>query len=301
MIENYISNVNQHRKNVHHDVHQNDMLSYRHSIKHFPMLSAEEEFDLAKKWQDQKNEKAAHKLLQSHMRLVTKIAASYRGYGLPLQDLVSEGHVGMMQAIRKFDPDRGFRFSTYVSYWIHAAMKDYVIKTWSLVKMRTGAEHKKLFFGLRQMKRKHGHSDRHLSDESIDKIAAEMNVDRATVIHMDQRLSSQDYSLNAARSGEDEGEWQDWLADETETHDVQIAHHQEQKKRQALLDEAMEALSTRELEVFNNRRLKEPPETLEEISSRMNISRERVRQIEVAAFHKLQLEVQKKAKKMNMC
>jgi RNA polymerase sigma-32 factor len=300
MFENEISDISQH-KNLYHDINKNDLLSYVHSIKHFPMLSVEEEFDLARKWQDEKNEKAAHKLLQSHMRLVTKIASGYRGYGLPLQDLVSERHLGMMQAIRKFDPGRGFRFSTYASYWIHAAMKDYVIKTWSLVKMGTGAEHKKLFFGLRKMKRKHSQSDVHLSDESIDKIAAEMNVDRATVIHMDQRLSGQDYSLNAARAGEDTREWQDWLADEAETHDVQIAHHQEQKKRQALLDEAMEVLNARELEVLNHRRLKEPPETLEEISERMNISRERVRQIEVAAFHKLQHEVQKKAKKMNMC
>ena len=300
MFENEISDISQH-KNLYHDINKNDLLSYVHSIKHFPMLSVEEEFDLARKWQDEKNEKAAHKLLQSHMRLVTKIASGYRGYGLPLQDLVSEGHLGMMQAIRKFDPGRGFRFSTYASYWIHAAMKDYVIKIWSLVKMGTGAEHKKLFFGLRKMKRKHSQSDTHLSDESIDKIADEMNVDRATVIHMDQRLSGQDYSLNAARTGEDAGEWQDWLADEAETHDVQIAHHQEQKKRQALLDEAMEVLNARELEVLNHRRLKEPPETLEEISERMNISRERVRQIEVAAFHKLQHEVQKKAKKMNMC
>lgn len=279
---------------------ETDLSSYMRAINHFPMLDAEEELQLAKKWQEKHDEEAAHKLLQSHMRLVTKIASCYRGYGLCLYDLISEGHIGMMRAIRKFDPERGFRFSTYASYWIQAAIKDYIMNTWSLVKIGRGADQKKLFFGLRRMKRKYAGLETHLSEASIDKIAAEMQVNRAQVIYMDQRLTIQDYSLNAARSEEDEGEWQDWLPDVADPHDVQIARHQELRKRQALISEAMKTLSSREVEVLKCRRLKDPPETLEQISSRMTISRERVRQIEVKAFHKLQREVQKKAKKMKL-
>ena len=288
------------KNNFQFKTHENDLNFIMKSLKHVPLLTQEEEFLLVKKYQDENDEKAGHTLLNYHTRLVAKIAASYTGYNLSLHDLIAEGHIGMLQALHKFDSSRGFRFSTYATHWIHATIKDYVLKTWSLVKMGTGAKQKKLFFRLRQMKRKYAGHEIHLSDESVQKISEELDVNPDHVIKMDQRLSGQEFSLNQSRTSEDDGQWQDWLTDESTPHDVQLADLQEERKRKVLIDEAFEALNTRELEIINSRRLKEPPETLEEISSRLNISRERVRQIEIATFHKVQHRVQSRAREMNL-
>lgn len=227
----------------HFKTHENDLNFVMRSLKHAPLLSEEEEYLLVKKYQNENDEKAGHKLLNYHIRLVAKIASSYAGYNLSLHDLIAEGHIGMLQALRKFDPDRGFRFSTYATHWIHATIKEYVLKTWSLVKMGTGVKQKKLFFRLRQMKRKYADHEIHLSDESIQKIAQEMDVNPDHVIQMDQRLSGQEFSLNQSRTTDDEGQWQDWLTDESTPHDIQLADLQEENKRKVLIDEAFETLN----------------------------------------------------------
>ena len=266
----------------------------------FLNLEAEEEITLVKKWHKLKDEKSLQKLIQSHRALVLKIALSYRGYQLSHQDLVSEGYVGIMQAVNKFDPNRGIRFSTYASHWIHAAMKDYILKSCSLVKIGMGADYRKLFFGLRRAKEKYRLREAYLSSEDINKIASEMDVDPKAVIYMNQRLSAQDYSLNASRSEEDPGEWQDWLLDETDNQEESFAHQQEFEKRHTLLKDAFKTLEKREFDVFMARRLEEPPKTLEELSEVHKISRERIRQIEMKAFEKIQKDVHKSAKEIGI-
>ncbi len=274
--------------------------------KKFPILEADEEFKLAKRWHEEQHEESAHALLQSHLRLVAKMASGYRGYGLPIHDLLAEGNIGMMQALKKFDPGKGFRFSTYAMWWIDATIKDYILKSWSLVKMGTTASQKKLFFGLRALrsKLKEQHNDRslegNLSEELVQEISKKLNVSREDVVMMHERMQGQEFSLNAVVSEEAGGEWQDWLLDESDNQEITLAHQQEFEKRHDLLQKAFQVLAKRESDVFMARRLEEPPKTLEELSEMYQISRERVRQIEMKAFEKIQKEVHKSAEKLGI-
>ena len=262
---------------------------YLQEIRKFPMLEAAEEFMLAKRWREHGDVEAAHKLVTSHLRLVAKIARGYRGYGLPVSELISEGNVGMMQAVKRFDPDRGFRFATYAMWWIRASIQEYILHSWSLVKMGTTAAQKKLFFNLRKLKGQMQAIDEgSLSPENVKHIAETLSVPEADVISMDQRLSSPDHSLNAPLRSDSEGEWLDWLVDETENQEFQLAEEEEFNNRRRLLSRAMKGLNTRERHILTERRLREDPATLEELSQQYGISRERVRQIEVRAFEKLQ-------------
>jgi RNA polymerase sigma-32 factor len=265
---------------------------YLAKIKRFPILGADEEFMLAKRWQEHQDPKAAEKLIGSHLRLVAKIAGGYRGYGLPLGDLIAEGNVGLMQALRKFDPDKGFRFSTYAMWWIRANIQEYVLHSWSLVKIGTTAAQKKLFFNLRRLKGEmQGIDEPILSSKSIKDIAGELNVSEQEVIEMSKRMGSQDQSLNAPLKEEGNEEWQDWLVDDDSNHEAKIMDHDENKQKNALLETAMKSLNEREYRIIQERRLKEPPVTLEVLSESLGISRERVRQIEIRAFEKIQKAV----------
>ncbi|MDI9408019.1 MAG: RNA polymerase sigma factor RpoH [Candidatus Pacebacteria bacterium] len=264
---------------------------YLQEIRRFPMLSADEEYMLAKSFREHGDIEAAHKLVTSHLRLVAKIAMGYRGYGLPLSELVSEGNVGMMQAVKKFDPERGFRLATYAMWWIRASIQEYVLHSWSLVKIGTTAAQKKLFFNLRRLKgQMKAIEDGDLSAEQVNKIATELSVSEEEVISMNRRLAAPDRSLNAPlRNDEDGGvDWQELLVDESSNHEVRLGETQESDNRHRLLTSAMVHLNPREREILSARRLKEEPETLEALSMQFNISRERVRQIEVRAFEKLQ-------------
>ena len=262
---------------------------YLQEIRKYPMLGAEEEYMLAKRWQEREDSDAAKQLVTSHLRLVAKIAMGYRGYGLPLSELISEGNVGMMQAVKRFDPDRGFRLATYAMWWIRAAIQEYILHSWSLVKMGTTAAQKKLFFNLRKLKGQLQAIDEgDLSPEHVTKIATELNVPEADVVSMNRRLSAPDHSLNAPLRADSEGEWQDWLVDERETQETRLGDRQELGLRRDLLQKAMQGLNEREKNILIERRLKEDPTTLEELSQKYGISRERVRQIEVRAFEKLQ-------------
>ncbi|MBL29077.1 MAG: RNA polymerase sigma factor RpoH [Rhodospirillaceae bacterium] len=262
---------------------------YLSEIRRFPMLTPDEEFMLAKRWQEHQDSEAAHKLVTSHLRLVAKIAMGYRGYGLPIGELISEGNVGMMQAVKRFDPDRGFRLATYAMWWIRAAIQEYILHSWSLVKMGTTAAQKKLFFNLRRLKGQLQAIDEgDLSPENVSEIARRLSVPEEDVINMNRRLASQDHSLNAPLRAEGEGEWQDWLVDQSETQETLFAEHEELSQRRNQLQEAMKVLNDREQHILTERRLKEDPSTLEELSQEYGISRERVRQIEVRAFEKLQ-------------
>ena len=262
---------------------------YLSEIRKFPMLGKEEEFMLAKRWREHEDTEAAHKLVTSHLRLVAKIAMGYRGYGLPLNELISEGNVGMMQAVKRFDPDRGFRLATYAMWWIRAAIQEYILHSWSLVKIGTTAAQKKLFFNLRKLKGQLQAIDEgDMSPETVAKIATELDVPEADVISMNRRLASPDHSLNAPLRQDGEGEWQDWLVDERDDQETALADREELGKRRKLLTKAMGALSERDRRILIERRLREEPTTLEDLSQQYNISRERVRQIEMAAFCKLQ-------------
>src|SRR6202163_455878 len=262
---------------------------YLEEIRRFPMLEPQEEFMLAKRWREHGDLQAAHKLVTSHLRLVAKIAMGYRGYGLPLADLIAEGKVGMMQAVKRFDPDRGFRLSTYAMWWIRAAIQEYILHSWSLVKMGTTAAQKKLFFNLRKLKGQlQAVEDGDLSPENLRKIATELDVPEADVISMNRRLASPDHSLNAPLRSDSEGEWQDWLVDETDSQETKLGERQELGLRRDLLEKALTHLNERERHILGERRLKEAPTTLEDLSQQYGISRERVRQIEVRAFEKLQ-------------
>lgn len=266
--------------------------NYLQQIKKSPILTLDEEYQLAKRWREKEDPEAIEKLVTSHLRLVAKIASGYRGYGLPLNDLISEGSVGMMQAMKHFDPERGFRLSTYAMWWIRAAIQEYILHSWSLVKIGTTAAQKKLFFRLKREKRAVMEQQQaYLSEENVEEIAKNLGVRESDVWQMTQRLSAQDHSLNAPvrHSGEEgETEWVDWLEDEQENQETQLMEQDEIARHRALLEKALTILTPRERLILRERRLVDSPKTLETLSVELNISRERVRQIEVKAFGKLQ-------------
>jgi RNA polymerase sigma-32 factor len=277
-------------------VSESNLARYLQEIRKFPMLDPDEEFMLAKRWREHGDTEAAHKLVTSHLRLVAKIAMGYRGYGLPVSELISEGNVGMMQAVKRFEPDRGFRLATYAMWWIRAAIQEYILHSWSLVKMGTTAAQKKLFFNLRKLKGQlQAIEEGDMSPENVKKIATELNVTEDEVITMNRRLAAPDHSLNAPLKIDGDGEWQDWLVDETETQEIALAERQELTKRRNLLGQAMKGLNQRERHILTERRLKDEPTTLEDLSKEYGISRERVRQIEVRAFEKLQKAIRNAA------
>ena len=265
---------------------------YLHEIRQFPMLEQEEEYMLAKRWIEHQDVEAAHRLVTSHLRLVARIAMGYRGYGLPVNELISEGNVGMMQAVKRFDPERGFRLATYAMWWIRASIQEYILHSWSLVKIGTTAAQKKLFFNLRRLKhRLQAIDDGDLSPEHVTKIADELRVSENEVVQMNRRLGSPDRSLNAPMRVEGEGEWQDWLADESESQETLYGEREELDRRREMLAGAMDVLNDRERRILHERRLREDPATLEELSQEFGVSRERIRQIEMRAFEKLQRAV----------
>ena len=265
---------------------------YLQEIKKFPILTAEEEYMLAKRYKEHGDTEAAHKLVTSHLRLVAKIAMGYRGYGLPVTDLISEGNVGIMQAVKKFDPERGFRLATYAMWWIRAQIQEYVLHSWSLVKIGTTAAQKKLFFNLKKLKNQLSSIESgNLSPENAREIASRLNVKEAEVLDMDNRLFSGDQSLNVQVGKEGDTEWQDMLVDSNETQDNILANSNEFLFRKKIFEQALEVLSDREKEIITLRKLKDEPLKLEELSKKFNISRERVRQIEEKAFEKLQKQV----------
>jgi RNA polymerase sigma-32 factor len=268
---------------------EGNLSRYLQEIRKFPMLAPDEELALSKAWRDSEDMDSAHKLVTSHLRLVAKIAMGYRGYGLPVGELISEGNVGMMQAVKRFDPDRGFRLATYAMWWIRAAIQEYILHSWSLVKMGTTAAQKKLFFNLRRLKgQMQAIEDGDLKPEHVAKISHVLQVPEQDVISMNRRLAAPDHSLNAPVRADSEGEWQDWLVDEGQSQEAELADREEMSGRKALLSNALRTLNDRERHILIERRLKDNPTTLEELSQQYNISRERVRQIEVRAFEKLQ-------------
>jgi RNA polymerase sigma-32 factor len=266
---------------------------YLLEIHRFPLLSVEEEFALAHQWRDCQNVEAAHKLVTSHLRLVAKIAMRYRGYGLPVGELIGEGNVGMMQAVKRFDPDRGFRLATYAMWWIRAAIQEYILHSYSLVKMGTTAAQKRLFFNLRRLKSdRQVIADDDLTTDQVSKIATVLNVREKDVIEMNKRLAAPDYSMNAPIHSEGGIERQDLLVDDAVSQETDIANREELAGRRALLPKALEILNERERHILSERRLKEEPATLEELSRRYGVSRDRIRYIELRAFAKLQKELQ---------
>ena len=272
---------------------------YLQQIRQFPMLDAQEEYTLAKSWKEEGDREAAHKLVTSHLRLVAKIAMGYRGYGLPLSELISEGNVGMMQAVKKFDPDRGFRLATYAMWWIKASIQEYVLHSWSLVKIGTTVAQKKLFFNLKRLKGDlKAIDDGDLHPDDVREIANQLDVSEQEVINMNRRLAGHDHSLNAPMrmDGEESGEWQDILVDENQkSQEFVMAKNDEDSKRLALLNEALGTLNDRERAIFEERRLLDEPKTLDELSQKYEISRERIRQIENRALEKITLLIEKKA------
>jgi RNA polymerase sigma-32 factor len=275
---------------------EGNLSRYLQEIRKFPMLEADQEYMLAKRWQEHDDSDAAHQLVTSHLRLVAKIAMGYRGYGLPLSELISEGNVGMMQAVKRFDPERGFRLATYAMWWIRASIQEYILHSWSLVKMGTTAAQKKLFFNLRKLKGQiQAIEEGDLKPEQVTHIAEALNVPEQDVVNMNRRLSSPDHSLNAPLRIDGDGEWQDWLVDEEPDQETLLAEREELDKRRQLLVRAMESLNDREKHILTERRLQEDPTTLEELSQHYGISRERVRQIEVRAFEKLQKAIRNAA------
>jgi len=274
--------------------------AYLEQIKKFPMLGAEEEYTLAKNWRTNGNVKAAEKLVTSHLRLVAKIAMGYRGYGLPVNEMISEGNVGLMQAVKKFEPEKGFRLATYAMWWIRASIQEYVLRSWSLVKIGTTTAQKKLFFNLKKIKNQIApRSEGDLRPEHVNEIANKLDVGEHEVISMNRRLSGKEFSLNA-HVGEDGDEWQDWLVDKELDHDLKFAHQEEMGQRQSLLKDSIKILNDREREILNSRRLTDNPITLEDLSKKYQISRERVRQIENKAFEKLQKHMLISAKSKNL-
>ncbi|MDB5669204.1 MAG: rpoH [Alphaproteobacteria bacterium] len=263
---------------------------YLAEIKKFPILAPEEEYMLAKRWTEHQDTDAAAKLVNSHLRLVAKIAMGYRGYGLPVSELISEGNIGLMQGVKKFEPERGFRLATYAMWWIRASIQEFILRSWSLVKMGTTAAQKKLFFNLRRMKNQiEAFEDGDLKPEDVTKIATDLGVSEEDVISMNRRMAmGGDTSLNVPLREEGEGQWQDWLVDTGPLQDERVAEAEETKVRHDLLVEAMQALNDREKHILTERRLTDEPKTLEELSQVYDVSRERIRQIEVRAFEKLQ-------------
>jgi RNA polymerase sigma-32 factor len=270
---------------------------YLQEIRQFPMLQPEEEFMLAKRWREHNDREAAHKLVTSHLRLVAKIAMGYRGYGLPIGEVISEGNVGLMQAVKRFEPDKGFRLATYAMWWIKASIQEFILRSWSLVKMGTTASQKKLFFNLRKVKGQiQALEEGDLRPEQVAEIARRLGVPSEDVVSMNRRLSG-DASLNAPVRIDAEGEWQDWLVDETDDQEQVLAQGEEASMRHDMLSEAIEKLNDRERRVFEARRLRDDPITLEDLSQEFGVSRERIRQIEVRAFEKVQKAVKAAAGK----
>ena len=274
---------------------------YLAQIKKFPMLDAEEEYMLAKNWRENGNLKSAHKLVTSHLRLVAKIAMGYRGYGLPVNELISEGNLGLMQAVKKFDPEKGFRLATYAMWWIKAAIQEYVLRSWSLVKMGTTTAQKKLFFNLKKIKNQIAvGQEGDLRDEQVKEISKRLDVESHEVVNMNRRMMGQEKSLNdPIKSGETD-EWQDWLVDDSLDQELIISQKQEYDDKKELLNSAMKILNEREKEIITARRLSEEPQTLEDLSKKYKISRERIRQIETKAFEKLQKSMINASKSKNL-
>jgi RNA polymerase sigma-32 factor len=262
---------------------------YLAEIRKFPLLDPQEEYMLAKRWREHEDTEAAHKLVTSHLRLVAKIAMGYRGYGLPINEVIAEGNIGLMQAVKRFEPERGFRLATYAMWWIRAAIQEYILRSWSLVKLGTTAAQKKLFFNLRRVKGQiEALEEGDLRPEQVQDIATRLGVPEEEVINMNRRLASPDSSLNTPLGTESESEWQDWLADDSIDQETRLADAEELDERRTLLATALEELTPRERDILEARRLREDPMTLEDLSVKYDISRERVRQIEVRAFEKLQ-------------
>ena len=286
-MSNHYHNQDKHELNKH----------YIRQIRNLPMLTLEEEYNLAKKWRDDGDKDAVEKLVNSHLRLVAKVASGYRGYGLPINDLVAEGNVGILQAMKHYDPEKGFRLSTYAMCWIKASIQEYILRSWSLVKIGTTSAQKKLFFSLRRTQRElHALEEGELNPNIITALAEKLGVEEKEVLEMNQRLSG-DRSLNVIirASEEDSPEWIEWLVDEREDQEMQAIHSNELSKRREMLDNALDCLNEREQEIFKERRLKDPPLTLEEISKSVGVSRERVRQIEFSAFEKVQKHIKRVA------
>ena len=280
---------------------EGSLTHYLQQIKKFPMLTEKQEINLANKWRNEEDTSAAHQLVTSHLRLVAKIAMGYRGYGLPVTDLISEGNIGLMQAVKKYDPDKGFRLATYAMWWIRAAIQEYVLKSWSLVKIGTTAAQKKLFFNLKKLKNQlSDYSDGNLKPHQVKEIAEKLEVSEKEVTEMEGRMSGNDYSLNAVVSAEGEEEWQEWLVDEDADHEIKIAENEEISKRKELLSKAINILNDREKNIIRDRKLSEDPKTLDELSKEYKISRERIRQIEERAFQKLQMEMINLAKERKL-
>ena len=281
----------------------NNLSRYLDQIRKFPMLEKDEEYMLAKSWQSRGDRKAAHKLVTSHLRLVAKIAMGYRGYGLPIADLVAEGNIGMMHAVKKFDPERGFRLATYAMWWIKAAIQEFVLRSWSQVKLGTTASQKKLFFNLRKIKNKiNAIDDGDMNFEQVEHIANKLQVPKQDVIDMNRRMTNTDQSLNApiSRSEGETGEWQDLLADTRINQETQYGQKEEINKKKQLMLEALKTLKTREKDIIIKRRLSEDPKTLEDLSQEYKVSRERIRQIETKAFEKLQVIMKKRATELKI-
>ena len=274
--------------------------AYLEQIKKFPMLDAEEEYMLAKNWKTTGNIKAAEKLVTSHLRLVAKIAMGYKGYGLPVNEMISEGNIGLMQAVKKFEPEKGFRLATYAMWWIKASIQEYILRSWSLVKIGTTTAQKKLFFNLKKLKNQIApQTEGDLRNEHVDVIANKLDVSKEEVVSMNRRLSGKEFSLNT-QVGEDGDEWQDWLVDKELDHDLKFAHQEEMEQRKDLLKNSIKVLNDREREILYSRRLNDNPTTLEDLSKKYKISRERVRQIENKAFEKLQKHMLLLAKSKNL-
>ena len=270
-------------------VSEGGLARYLAEIRKFPLLDPQEEYMLAKRWREHEDTEAAHRLVTSHLRLVAKIAMGYRGYGLPISEVIAEGNIGLMQAVKRFEPERGFRLATYAMWWIRASIQEYILRSWSLVKMGTTAAQKKLFFNLRRVKGQIEALDEgDLKPDQVKTIATRLGVPEDEVISMNRRLASPDSSLNAPLGGESESEWQDWLADDALDQETQLAESEELEERRTLLSTALEELTPRERDILQARRLQDDPVTLEDLSVKYDISRERVRQIEVRAFEKLQ-------------
>jgi len=271
---------------------------YLQEIRQFPMLQPDEEYMLAKRWKEHGDTRAAEKLITSHLRLVAKIAMGYRGYGLPIGEVISEGNVGLMQAVKKFEPDKGFRLATYAMWWIKASIQEFVLRSWSLVKMGTTANQKKLFFNLRKVKSQiEALEDGDLRPDQVQLIAKKLGVTEQDVVSMNRRLGG-DTSLNANLREDGEGEWQDWLVDESDNQEEMLVQSEEQSMRQGLLRDAMDKLTDRERRVFEARRLQDDPATLEDLSQEFGVSRERIRQIEVRAFEKVQKAVKNASQRL---
>ena len=277
--------------------------NYLNEIKKFPMLSAEEEYTLASRLNVHGDTEAAHQLVTSHLRLVAKLAMGYKGYGLPITDIISEGNVGLMQAVQKFDPEKGFRLATYALWWVKAAMQEYILRSWSLVKIGTTAVQKKLFFNLRKAKNQiQAYEDGDLNPENLEKISKQLNVPEKEVVNMNRRMAGADPSLNAKVSSDDGTltEWQDWLVEESPNQEEEFAEQEEDGIRKELISESLKVLNERELDIIQTRRLEETPTTLEELSEKYDISRERVRQIEVRALEKIKEEIENLMQEKNI-